>query len=131
MGVGLFGSASARLTTVIVGALLLTYALVVGLQPGLGTVVATGVAAAVVLAATRALEALAPDYPSIVVFRPAYWLLVPGSFGLVALTSADADPIVTTFGTVIALTIGTQVGAIVAEGAAATVRTLHARTRTD
>ncbi len=131
VGVGLFGSASARLTTVIVGALLLTYALVVGLQPGLGTVVATGVAAAVVLAATRALEALAPDYPSIVVFRPAYWLLVPGSFGLVALTSADADPIVTTFGTVIALTIGTQVGAIVAAGAAATVRTLHARTRTD
>lgn len=131
VGVGLFASASARLTAVIVGALLLTYALVVRLQPELGTVVATGAAAAIVLAATRTFEALAPDYPSIVVFRPAYWLLVPGSFGLVALTAADADPIVTTFGTVIALTVGTQVGAILAEAAGATVRAVRTRTRID
>lgn len=124
-GVGLFGSASARLTGVIVGVLLLTYALVFGLQPAIGVVVATGTAAAVVLAATRGLEAVAPDYPSIVVFRPAYWLLVPGSFGLVALTTADADPIATTVGIVLALTVGTQVGAIIAEGSAATQRALR------
>lgn len=132
VGVGMFGSASARLTGVIVGVLLLTYAVFVGVQPGAGITAATGIAAAIVLAAARALEAAAPDYPSVVVFRPAYWLLVPGSFGLVALTAGDdADPVRATFGIVLALTIGTQVGAITAEAGAALLRAARRRRRRD
>lgn len=128
VGVGLFGSASSRLTAAIVAVLLLTYGLFVGLQPVAGTVVATGAAAGIVLAATRALEAAAPDYPSIVVFRPAYWLLVPGSFGLVALTGGgDSDPVRATIGTILALTVGTQIGAIVAEACAALPRAVRRR----
>lgn len=123
VGVGLFGSASARLTGVIVAELLLTYAVFVGLEARLGIVAATGIAAGVVLAASRALEAVAPDYPTVVVFRPAYWLLVPGSFGLVALTAVGAgDAVRATVAIVLALTVGTQVGAIVAEGSAALLR---------
>lgn len=132
VGVGLFGSASARLTGVIVAELLLTYAVFVGLESRLGTVAATGIAAGVVLAASRALEAVAPDYPTVVVFRPAYWLLVPGSFGLVALTAVGAgDAVRATVAIVLALTVGTQVGAIVAEGAGAVLRAARGRRRAD
>lgn len=124
VGVGLFCSARLRLTAVIVGVLLLTYTLVRWGEPRLGTIAVVGVVAAVVLAATRALEAWRPAYPSVVVFRPAYWPLVPGSFGLVALTSDAGDPdlIRITLATIIALTIRTQVGAIVVEAAAGVAR---------
>ncbi|GAB94780.1 uncharacterized membrane protein YjjP (DUF1212 family) [Kineosphaera limosa] len=118
IGVGLFCSARARLTSVIVVVLLATYGLVRLLEPEVGPVVTIGVASALVLTATRLLELLAPAFPSVVVFRPAYWLLVPGSFGLIALTTDNGDPdlIRATLATIIALTIGTQVAAIAAEG---------------
>ena len=85
--------------------------------------VASGVTAAIVLVATRLLERRRHELPAIVTFRPAFWLLVPGSMGLAALTNlAGPTPtttlILTVAETVLAISIGVQVGAAISEALA-------------
>lgn len=127
-GVGIFFSASWRQTVAIIVTLLLTYGIVVVAQPHVGAPVAAGIAAAIILAGTRALELAVPRFPSVVVFRPAYWLLVPGSFGLVGLTAGRSglDFVATTLGIILALTVGTQIGALTLDAVVSTRRALRA-----
>ena len=121
IGVGLFLSATIPVTLVITAVLLLAYAGSVLLSPILGPGVAVGLTAAVLLAGLRIVERLWPSLPSIVTFRPVFWLLVPGSLGLIAVSSlathssGSEDLIATTASTVLGLVIGVQVGAVVSE----------------
>ena len=121
IGVGLFLSATIPLTLVITGVLVLAYSGSVLLSPILGAGVAVGLTAAVLLAGLRIVERVWPSLPSIVTFRPVFWLLVPGSLGLIAVSSlathstGSEDLIATTAATVLGLVIGVQVGAVVSE----------------
>lgn len=124
MSIGIVWSNSApmRLTPVIVLVLLLAYGIVVLVGSATTTVIGSGVSAAVMLVFTRSLEVRFRQLPAIVTFRPAFWLLVPGSLGLVALTGiagADASAPQTlafsVLATVVAISIGVQVGAVISE----------------
>lgn len=121
IGVGLFLSATVPVTLVITAVLLLAYGGSVMLTPILGAGFATGLTAAVLLAGLRLVERAWPSLPAIVTFRPVFWLLVPGSLGLIAVSSMASqssgteDLIATTVSTVLGLVIGVQVGAVVSE----------------
>jgi uncharacterized membrane protein YjjP (DUF1212 family) len=121
IGVGLFLSATIPVTIVITGVLLLAYAGSVFLTPVLGAGVAAALTAAVLLTGLRLVERGWPSLPAIVTFRPVFWLLVPGSLGLIAVSSlashsaGSEDMIWTTASTVLGLVIGVQVGAVASE----------------
>lgn len=120
VGVGLFFDAAWSLTAVLVVVLTVTYAVVAGAQALATAPVASGIAAAVMLPSLRFLEVLAPRLPAAVTFRPAFWLLVPGSLGLVAITEVAADGgqqvgqdlVIGVVATVVAIAVGVQVGAV-------------------
>ncbi len=119
IGVGLFFDADRWLTAVIAGVLLVTYCLVAAAEVFVPAPVASGLAAAVVLPACRILERLRPGWPTPVTFRPAFWLLVPGSLGLVTISqlSAASGPVASTPAaqvgyTVLAIAIGAQIGGV-------------------
>lgn len=71
------------------------------------------------LAATL-VEFLRPALPRVVVFQPSFWLLVPGSLGLVSVAQADVAPVAAAGAVgevtlvVIALSLGIAVGASLA-----------------
>lgn len=56
-----------------------------------------------ILAAT-VVEFVRPQLPRSVVFLPSFWLLVPGSFGLISVTQLEAGPAVA-FAAVVAVTL--------------------------
>ena len=120
VGVGLFFDASWSLTGVLVAVVTATYGLVAVVQTVTIGPVASGVAAAVMLPLLRLLELRYPRWPAAVTFRPAFWLLVPGSLGLVAITqvsvTGDAPSGQALLGgvvaTVIAIAVGVQIGAV-------------------
>ena len=120
VGVGLFFDASWSLTAVLVVVLLATYGVVALAQTVAAGPVASGIAAAVMLPALRLLEVLRPGWPAAVTFRPAFWLLVPGSLGLVAISryaAGDAAPtadvlLAGVVATVVAIAVGVQIGAV-------------------
>jgi uncharacterized membrane protein YjjP (DUF1212 family) len=99
------------LTSVVI--MLGTYAVVAGTSPWWGSVVATGVAAAVLFVATRVFERLVPVVPATVSFRPAFLLLVPGTVGLVAVASFHVEAIATPIATFVSLCIGTKLGGLI------------------
>lgn len=121
IGVGLFLSATIPVTLVITAVLVIAYAGSIFLTPVLGAGFAAGVTAAVLLAGLRLVERGWPSLPAIVTFRPVFWLLVPGSLGLIAVSglasnSGDTEDLIwTTASTVLGLVIGVQVGAVVSE----------------
>jgi hypothetical protein len=121
IGVGLFLSATIPVTLVITVVLVIAYAGSIFLTPVLGAGFAAGVTAAVLLAGLRLVERAWPSLPAIVTFRPVFWLLVPGSLGLIAVSGLASnsggteDLIWTTASTVLGLVIGVQVGAVVSE----------------
>lgn len=83
-------------------------------------VIAGGVAAALTLFISRIPVGVGARWPSIVLFRPAFYMLVPGSLGLVMvleLASKNSTPnaALSLLGSVMALTIGIQVGAAMAQ----------------
>lgn len=122
LGIVWSNSAPIGLWPVIVVVLLLTYAIVVVVGAVSTTVIASGVAAATMLVLARIVERRFRQLPAIVTFRPAFWLLVPGSMGLAALTGiagADGTPpqtlAATVVATVFAISIGVQLGAVISE----------------
>ncbi|MDQ1249286.1 MAG: ThrE protein [Actinomycetota bacterium] len=122
VGITVTNSASPQLGVVVAVVLLATFTIVVVVGAFATTVVASGVAAAVMLVIARLVESRFRNLPTIVTFRPAFWLLVPGSMGLATLselagarTSAAETLIVTVFGTVVAISLGVQIGAVVSE----------------
>lgn len=121
IGVGLFFDAPWSLTGVLIGVLLATYAVVAVAQLVTAGPVASGIAAAVMLPVLRLLEVFQPRWPAAVTFRPAFWLLVPGSLGLVAITSlaagdssSESDALLAgVVATVVAIAVGVQIGAVI------------------
>jgi len=121
IGVGLFFDASWSLMGVLVGVLLITFGVVTAAQTVAAGPVASGIAAAVMLPALRLLEVYRPRWPAAVTFRPAFWLLVPGSLGLIAISELanaggqpDAQALLgDVVATVLAISLGVQIGAVV------------------
>lgn len=121
LGVGLFFDASWSLTGVLVVVLLVTFGVVTLAQTVAAGPVASGIAAAVMLPALRLLEVYRPRWPAAVTFRPAFWLLVPGSLGLIAISELatatgqmDAQSLLgDVIATVVAISLGVQIGAVV------------------
>ena len=121
LGVGLFFDAAWSLTAVLAVVLSVTYGVVAVAQVVTSAPVASGIAAAVMLPLLRTLEYFRPRWPAAVTFRPAFWLLVPGSLGLVAITEVATDGraggqelLGGVVATVVAIAVGVQIGAVLA-----------------
>ncbi|MBF4590523.1 threonine/serine exporter family protein [Curtobacterium sp. VKM Ac-1395] len=112
VGIGLVFGAGWKLTAASIVVMIGAYALVSGLAPLVGSVVATGTAAAVLFVATRGLERLVPVIPATVSFLPAFLLLVPGTVGLVAVATADPQSLATPLATFVSLCVGTKIGGL-------------------
>ncbi|MBW1638187.1 threonine/serine exporter family protein [Microbacterium resistens] len=127
VGIGLAFGSGPRLTLVCVVVMSGTYALLSVLSPLLGSAVATGVSAAVLFVAARVIERLTVAIPATVSFQPAFLLLVPGTVGLVALASFDADALAAAPAIFLSLCIGTKVGALIADLSHVTATAFRAR----
>ncbi|MFD5225269.1 threonine/serine exporter family protein [Microbacterium sp. NPDC058342] len=127
VGVGLAFGSGFRLTVVCVVVMTGTYAVLAVFSPLVGSVVATGVAAAVLFVAARVLERVTLAVPATVSFQPAFLLLVPGTVGLVSLASFDAQALVSAPMMFLSLCIGTKVGALLADLARITRSTVFLR----
>jgi uncharacterized membrane protein YjjB (DUF3815 family) len=121
LGVGMFFDASWSLTAVLAVVLSATYGVVALAQTFSSAPVASGIAAAVMFPVLRVVEVFRPRWPAAVTFRPAFWLLVPGSLGLVAITQATTDGragapelLGSVVATVVAIAVGVQIGAVLA-----------------
>lgn len=113
LGVGAAFGSSLRLTALSVVVMTCTYTVVVLLSGPFGTIVATGCAAAALFIAATVIQHLAAAVPATVSFQPAFLLLVPGTIGLVALTSQDA--LAAAPATFLSLCIGTKAGSVLAD----------------
>ena len=127
IGIGLAFGSGFRLTVVCVVVMAGTYAVLALFSPVVGSVVATGIAAAVLFVAARVLERLTIAIPATVSFQPAFLLLVPGTVGLVSLASFDAQALVSAPMMFLSLCIGTKVGALLADLARITRSTVFLR----
>lgn len=112
LGLGLVFGSGWRLTLVSVAVMVTAYALVSGTSPLWGSVVATGATAALLFIATRLLERLVPVIPATVSFFPAFLLLVPGTVGLVAVSTLDPVALATPLATFVSLCVGTKIGGL-------------------
>ena len=92
-----------------------TYAVLITLTPFTGSTFATGATAAVLFIGASALEQFLLAVPAPVSFQPAFLLLVPGTVGLVALTTFDTEALLSALKTFASLCIGIKVGAMLAE----------------
>lgn len=115
IGIGLSFGSGFRLTVATVLVMLSTYAALMLLTPFTGSTVATGVTAGLLFLAARILERVTLAVPATVSFQPAFLLLVPGTVGLVALASFDAQALAAAPLVFLSLCIGTKVGSLVAD----------------
>lgn len=115
IGVGVAFASGFRLTGVSVVVMVATYGLLIGLSPFVGSVVAAGITAAVLFIAARVIERVFVILPATVSFQPAFLLLVPGTVGLVALTSLDPASLTSTPLTFLSLCIGIKVGSLITD----------------
>ena len=90
-GVGLAFGSGRKLILVSVAVMTCTYAVLITLTPFTGSTFATGATAAVLFIGASALEQFLLAVPAPVSFQPAFLLLVPGTVGLVALTTFDTE----------------------------------------
>jgi uncharacterized membrane protein YjjP (DUF1212 family) len=127
IGIGLAFGSGFRLTLVCVVVMTGTYAVLALLSPLMGNVVATGVAGALLFVAARVLERVTLAVPATVSFQPAFLLLVPGTIGLVSLASFDPQAVTTALMMFLSLSIGTKVGALLADLARITRSTVFLR----
>lgn len=127
IGIGLAFGSGFRLTVVCVVVMTGTYAVLAVLSPVMGNVVATGVAGALLFVAARVLERVTLAVPATVSFQPAFLLLVPGTIGLVSLASFDTQAVTTALMMFLSLSIGTKVGALLADLARITRSTVFLR----
>lgn len=115
IGIGLAFGSGFRLTVVCIVVMTGTYAVLALFSAHVGSVIATGIAAAVLFIAARVLERVTLAVPATVSFQPAFLLLVPGTIGLVSLASFDAQALVSAPMMFLSLCIGTKVGALLAD----------------
>ena len=115
VGIGFAFGADRKLLPVTVLTMGCTYLLLTALGPFTGSIFATGATAMVLFIASRLLERMPSGIPSAVSFQPAFLLLVPGTIGLVALTSQNPESLSSTPLAFVSLCIGTKVGAAISE----------------
>lgn len=120
LGFALYYVASWQMTLAIIAVLLFSYGMLTAFHPIAGSVIAGGISAGLTLFAARGVVFFDPAWPSIVLFRPAFQMLVPGSLGLVTVLDIAANPqteisaSASLLAAVLALTIGIQIGAMMA-----------------
>ncbi|GAA4484431.1 threonine/serine exporter family protein [Microbacterium panaciterrae] len=115
IGIGLSFGSGFRLGIATVIVMICTYAALQLLTPFTGSTVATGITAGLLFLAARVLERVTLAVPATVSFQPAFLLLVPGTVGLVALASFDAQALAAAPLVFLSLCIGTKVGALFAD----------------
>ncbi|MDQ4213130.1 threonine/serine exporter family protein [Microbacterium sp. ASV81] len=115
IGIGLSFGSGFRLTIATVIVMMCTYGALLLLSPFTGSTAATGITAGLLFLAARVLERVTLAVPATVSFQPAFLLLVPGTVGLVALASFDAQALAAAPLVFVSLCIGTKVGALLAD----------------
>ncbi len=127
-GVGLLESPPVRLLPWILLVLVLAFGAQAVGQHAAGPVLGSFLGAVAASTGSYLVEAFVPDLPRLVVFLPSFWLLVPGSLGVLSATELALDPggaTATTLGvlgTVSALALGLLVGSAVAQSVRGTLR---------
>jgi uncharacterized membrane protein YjjP (DUF1212 family) len=120
LGVGLLESPSLRLLPWIFGVLVIAFAAQTLGQQVASTTVGSFLGATAASLGSYLVEAIRPELPRLVVFLPAFWLLVPGSLGVLTATALviDTDRALQTainvFAVISAITLGLLVGSAVA-----------------
>ncbi len=133
VGIGLLESPSLRLLPWIGLVLVLAFlAQTIG-QALSGPVLGSFCGALAASLGASAVEGLRPDLPRLVVFLPAFWLLVPGSLGLVSTTQlavqtgGSSAALTGVLGVVSGIALGLLVGAAIAQSLRRAVRRARRR----
>lgn len=92
IGIGLIESPPPRLLTWIGLVLVLTFAAAAVGQQVSGATLGAFLGALTATVGSHLVEAVAPRLPRLVVFLPSFWLLVPGSLGVLAAAQVAVDP---------------------------------------
>jgi len=133
LGIGLLESPSLRLLPFIAVTLVLAFAAQSLGQALSGPVLGSFAGALAASLGASAVEAVKPTLPRLVVFLPSFWLLVPGSLGLLSTTQLAVDPAgsveaaLGVLGVVTAIALGLLVGAAVAQSIRSAVRRARRR----
>jgi uncharacterized membrane protein YjjP (DUF1212 family) len=133
VGIGLLESPSLRLLPWIALTLVLAFAAQSLGQRLSGPVLGSFAGALAASLGAYAVEALRPRLPRLVVFLPAFWLLVPGSLGLLSTTQLAVDASVAggtltgVLGVVTAIALGLLVGSAVAQSIRGALRRARRR----
>ncbi|GAA1431003.1 hypothetical protein GCM10009616_17060 [Microlunatus lacustris] len=133
VGIGLLESPSLRLLPWIGLTLVLAFAAQSLGQALSGPVLGSFAGALAASLGASAVEAVKPMLPRLVVFLPSFWLLVPGSLGLLSTTQLAVDPggsaeaALGVLGVVTAIALGLLVGAAVAQSIRGAVRRARRR----
>lgn len=114
-GVGVSFGANGGLTAITVVMMLVTYGLLIAGGMLFGDIVAAGLTAGILFLAARIIERTTRLAPAVSFFQPAFLLLVPGTVGLVALTSMQGPAVFSALGTFVSLCIGTKAGSVIAD----------------
>jgi uncharacterized membrane protein YjjP (DUF1212 family) len=133
VGIGLLESPPVRLLPWILLVLVLAFGAQALGQHASGPVLGSFLGAVAASTGSYLVEAFVPDLPRLVVFLPSFWLLVPGSLGVLSATELALDPAgaTTTFVDVLAvvsaLALGLLVGTAVAQSARGALRRARRR----
>ena len=128
LGIGLLESPPLRLLPWILLVLVLAFGAQALGQHFSGPVLGSFLGAVAASTGSYLVEAFVPDLPRLVVFLPSFWLLVPGSLGVLGATELALDPggatatIVGVLAVVSALALGLLVGTAVAQSARGALR---------
>ena len=128
LGIGLLESPPLRLLPWILLVLVLAFGAQALGQHYSGPVLGSFLGAVAASTGSYLVEAFVPDLPRLVVFLPSFWLLVPGSLGVLGATELALDPggatatIVGVLAVVSALALGLLVGTAVAQSARGALR---------
>jgi uncharacterized membrane protein YjjP (DUF1212 family) len=121
LGIGLLESPPVRLLPWILLVLVLAFGAQAFGQHYSGPVLGSFLGAVAASTGSYLVEAFVPDLPRLVVFLPSFWLLVPGSLGVLSATQLALDPggatatVVAVFAAVSALALGLLVGTAIAQ----------------
>lgn len=133
VGIGLLESPSLRLLPWIALVLVLAFVAQSAGQAWSGPVLGSFLGALAASLGASAVEGLRPTLPRLVVFLPAFWLLVPGSLGLVSTTQlavragGSADTLTGVLGVVSGIALGLLVGSAIAQSVRDAVRRARRR----
>jgi uncharacterized membrane protein YjjP (DUF1212 family) len=135
LGIGLLESPPLRLLPWITAVLVLAFAAQSWGQHYSSPALGSFLGAVAASAGGYLVEALVPNLPRLVVFLPSFWLLVPGSLGLLSATQLALDPggatatAVGVLAVVTAIALGLLVGAAIAQSVRGVLRRARRRPR--